>query len=42
MAKGMTKDDFFKTTTIPGSPEWKGDGISRPLEAAWAEMNMVK
>ncbi len=42
MAKGMTKDDFFKTTTIPGSPEWKGDGISRPLEAAWAEMNTVK
>jgi len=38
LAKGMTKEEFLKTTTIPGSPEWKGDGISRPLEAAWAEM----
>ena len=38
MAKGITKEEFLKTTNIPGSPEWKGDGISRPLEAAWAEM----
>jgi len=38
LAKEMTKEEFLKTTTIPGSPEWKGDGIGRPLEAAWAEM----
>ena len=38
MAKGMTKEDFLKSTSIPGSPDWKGDGISRPLEAAWAEL----
>ena len=42
IAKGMTKEEFLKTTSIPGSPEWKGDGISRPLEAAWAEMNEKK
>lgn len=39
IAKGMTKEDLLKTTEIPGSPEWKGDGINRPLEAAWAELN---
>ncbi len=35
---GMTKEEFLKTTAIPGSPEWKGDGITRPLEAAWEEV----
>jgi hypothetical protein len=24
--------------TIPGVGEWKGDGISRPLAAAWDEL----
>lgn len=38
MAKGMNREDFLKSTSIPGSPDWKGDGISRPLEAAWAEL----
>jgi cyclase len=38
IARGTTKEEFLKTTTVPGSPEWKGDGISRPLEAAWAEL----
>ncbi len=38
MAQGMTKVDFLKLKEIPGSPEWKGDGISRPLEAAWDEL----
>ncbi len=42
IAKGMTKADFLKLTEVPGSPEWKGDGIVRPLEAAWDEMNAVK
>ncbi len=37
IASGMTKDTFLKQTTIPGSPLWQGDGISRPLEAAWIE-----
>ena len=42
IAKGMTKADFLKLTEIPGSPEWKGDGITRPLEAAWDELNVPK
>jgi cyclase len=39
VAKGITKEEYMKTTSIPGSPEWKGDGISRSLEAAWMEIN---
>lgn len=37
--KGKTKEEFLKATAIPGSDEWKGDGIKRPLEAAWDELN---
>ncbi len=35
---GKTREDILKTTAIPGSDEWKGDGISRPLEAAYTEI----
>lgn len=35
---GKTKEGFLKTTSIPGQGEWKGDGISRPLAAAWDEL----
>jgi glyoxylase-like metal-dependent hydrolase (beta-lactamase superfamily II) len=35
---GKTKDDILKATEIPGSPEWKGDGIQRPLTAAYEEL----
>lgn len=35
---GKTKDEIIKETSIPGSPEWKGDGIDRPLSAAYAEL----
>lgn len=35
---GKTKEGFLKNTTIPNSGEWKGDGISRPLAAAWDEL----
>jgi cyclase len=38
MKAGKTKEDIFKATAIPGSPEWKGDGIERPLNAAYAEL----
>ncbi|MFN0082333.1 MAG: MBL fold metallo-hydrolase [Ferruginibacter sp.] len=41
IAKGITKADFLKLTEIPGSPEWKGDGISRPLKAAWDELTAI-
>lgn len=40
MAANVDKQTFLKNTiTIPGSPQWKGDGISRPLEAAWEELH---
>ena len=35
---GKTKEEILKATEIPGSPEWKGDGIERPLGAAYAEL----
>lgn len=36
---GAKKEDFLKNVKeIPGSPEWKGDGIERPLKAAWEEL----
>jgi cyclase len=36
---GKSKDDILKSTEIPGSPEWKGDGIQRPLQAAFEELS---
>jgi glyoxylase-like metal-dependent hydrolase (beta-lactamase superfamily II) len=35
---GKSKEEILKATSIPGSDEWKGDGISRPLEAAYGEL----
>lgn len=37
---GKTKDEIIKATEIPGSPEWKGDGIDRPLSAAYIELTL--
>ena len=37
---GKTKEGFLKTTSIPNMGEWKGDGIARPLAAAWDELTM--
>ncbi len=37
---GKTKEEILKTKDIPGSPEWKGDGIERPLSAAYAELSI--
>lgn len=39
---GKTKDEILKLTTIPGAPEWKGDGIARSLTAAYAELTGEK
>jgi cyclase len=39
MKSGKTKDEILKATEIPGSPEWKGDGIQRPLQAAFEELS---
>lgn len=38
MKAGKTKEEILKATSIPGSEEWKGDGIFRPLTAAWEEL----
>jgi len=38
MKAGKTKDEILKATAIPGADEWKGDGIQRPLQAAWEEL----
>ncbi|MEO7306386.1 MAG: MBL fold metallo-hydrolase [Ferruginibacter sp.] len=35
---GKTKEEILKATEIPGSPQWKGDGIERPLSAAYTEL----
>ncbi len=39
MKAGKTKDEILKATEIPGSPQWKGDGIQRPLQAAFEELS---
>jgi glyoxylase-like metal-dependent hydrolase (beta-lactamase superfamily II) len=39
MKAGKTKEEFLKATTFPGIGEWKGDGITRPLGAAWDELS---
>ena len=36
---GKTKDEILMAAEIPGSPQWKGDGIQRPLQAAFEELN---
>lgn len=37
--EGKTLDDLKASATeIPGATEWKGDGISRSLDAAWMEI----
>jgi len=35
---GKSKDEILKATAIPGADEWKGDGIQRPLQAAYEEL----
>ena len=38
MKAGKTKDEILKATAIPGADEWKGDGVQRPLQAAYEEL----
>lgn len=35
---GKSKEEILKATGIPGAPEWKGEGIERPLTAAYEEL----
>jgi glyoxylase-like metal-dependent hydrolase (beta-lactamase superfamily II) len=36
--KGVSKEEFLKNTSIPGNTEWSGQGIERPLAAAYDEV----
>lgn len=38
MKAGKSKEDILKATSIPGAPEWKGEGIARSLTAAYREL----
>jgi cyclase len=35
---GKTKEEILKATIVPGSDQWKGDGLNRPLQAAYEEL----
>ncbi|MEI8060374.1 MAG: MBL fold metallo-hydrolase [Ferruginibacter sp.] len=35
---GKPLEEILKTKSIPGSEEWKGEGVNRPLEAAYFEL----
>ena len=35
---GKSKEEFLKTTSLPFDTEWKGDGLERPLGAAYDEL----
>jgi glyoxylase-like metal-dependent hydrolase (beta-lactamase superfamily II) len=35
---GKSKEEFIKNTAIPGVTEWTGQGIDRPLTAAYEEL----
>lgn len=39
MKAGKSKEEIMKATFIPGAEEWKGDGISRSLDAAYQELS---
>lgn len=40
--KGVPKEEFVKNTSIPGVTEWTGQGIERPLTAAYEELTAPK
>ncbi len=40
--RGVSKEEFIKNTSIPGVTEWTGDGIQRPLTAAYEELTAGK
>jgi len=37
---GKIKEEVVKAKGIPGSPDWKGSGIERPLSAAFMELSL--
>lgn len=38
MKAGKNKEEILKATSIPGAPEWQGDGVLRSLTAAYTEL----
>lgn len=38
---GKSKEEVLKTTTLPFTTEWKGDGLQRPLQAAYEELSAI-
>ena len=40
--KGVAKEEFLKNKIIPGVTQWSGDGIERPLTAAYEELIAAK
>lgn len=38
ISSGKTKDEILKTSSLPFTTEWKGDGLQRPLGAAYDEL----
>ena len=40
--RGVSKEEFLKNTSIPGNTEWSGQGIERPLGAAYDEVSTPK
>lgn len=37
--RGVSKEEFIKNTSIPGNTLWSGQGIERPLTAAYEEVS---
>jgi len=37
--RGVSKEEFIKNTSIPGNTLWTGQGIERPLTAAYEEVS---
>jgi cyclase len=40
--RGVSKEEFIRNTSIPGVTEWTGQGIERPLTAAYEELSAAK
>lgn len=36
--RGLSKEEFIRNTAVPGVTEWTGQGIDRPLMAAYEEL----
>lgn len=39
---GISQEELLKIKTLPFETQWKGDGLDRPLKAAYEELTMYK